>query len=289
MAMSHAPLASLVLALVMAPATGWADDPRPPAPAPAPPVSAPGAKSGKDPAPPPPRAATDAEAKALVDGLAAVARKKAPDVLAALSALEGLRHVEFVKPLVKLLTHEDDGVAIGAARQLEIQRPAGPDDKLVAKEVERVGRDVWRNGFQHPTNKGRPVVRGAIVKVAGAWSITLDAKQFDEVKSLWAREMGNPDPRRSDALLHVIAYVEATRDKRFCRMLAEQIEQPVAGNVNDAANPSAAYWEARWRLWEKIGDPAIDVLKALTGQTFATTADAKAWFQANVKTFKFDW
>lgn len=290
--MAHLRLASLLLALLLAPAHAWADG-APPAPVPAPPAPPPSASSGekpeKAPAPLPTRAATDAEAKAALDGLAATARKKGPDVLAALAALEGLRHPDFVKPLVKCLGHADEGVALGAARHLEIQKPAPADEKVAAKEVERAARDLWKNGHQLPANDRRPVVKAAVVRILGTWSVTLDAKQFDEVRSLWARELGNPDPKRADALRHVIAYVEATKDRRFCRMLAEQIDQPTAANVHDAANPSASWWEARWKVWEQIGDPAVAALKALTGRAFASTAEAKTWFEANEKTFKFDW
>ncbi len=259
-----------LLTLTVATANGWADG----TPAPTPPTS---------------RPATDAEAKPLVEALAAAARKKPPDVLKALTGLEGLQHADFVKPLVKFLSHADDDVALGAAKQLETQKPSGPDEKAVAKEVDRFGKDLWKNGYQHPVNGRRAVVRGAVVKVLGGWTIPLDAKQFDDVKALWARELGNPEPKRAGALLDVIAYVEATKDKRFCRLLAEQIDQPVAGAVNDAANPSAEYWEARWKLWNQIADRCVAALKALTGQAFHATADAKTWFTANEKTFGFSW
>ena len=279
--MTQPRLMTVVLTLLLAPARGWADG----VPAP----SAPGAKPDKAPAPPLVRPATDAESKPLAEALAPTAKKKAPDLLQALTGLEGLQHADFVKPLLKLLSHEETDVAVRAAKYLELQRPTGADEKAVAKEVDRFGKDLWKNGYLHPVNSKRPIVKGAAVKVLGGWSITLDAKQFDEVRSFWARELGNPDPKRAGALSGVIAYVEATKDKRFCRLLAEQIDQPMAGAVNDASNPSAEYWEARWRLWEQIADPAIAALKAVTGQGFLTTADAKKWLAANEKTFGFSW
>jgi hypothetical protein len=288
--MAHARLAPILLTLLVAPVLGGADGPpAPPAQPASPAPSAPAATPEKERTPAATRAATDAEAKALVDALAAAVRKKAPDVLQALTALDGLRHAEFLKPLVKLLAHADDDVALRAAAHLEDQKPSGADEKVVAKEVERVARDLWKSGYQLPVNGKRPVVRGATVRVLGAWAVPLEAKPFDEVKSLWAQEIADPDPRQSAALVHVIAYVEATKDKRFCRLLAEQIDEPTAASVHDAANPTAEYWEARWKVWKQLVDPAVAALKTLTGQTFSTTADAKQWFGANERTFGFHW
>lgn len=276
----------LIAATLLAPAaSGRADD----APTAGRAVPSPAATKPAEPPAPPLRPATDAEARPLVEALAAASRGKPADALRALSALAGLEHAEFIRPLARLIPSEDEEVALAAATCLERRKPTGSDPKSAAKELDRVVRDLWKTGFQHPVNGRRPIVRGAVVRVIGAWGMTLDAKQFDDVRSVWARELGTPDPKRAAAFLHVIAYVEATKDKRLCRLLAEQIDQPTAENVHDAANPSAAYWEARWRLWDRIRDPAIAALTALTGQVFTATADAKKWFAANERAFGFAW
>jgi hypothetical protein len=236
-----------------------------------------------------PRAASAEEAKALLEGLKSVAKKQAPEVLKALDAWKGLQHAEFVKPLSKLLAHEEADVALRAALLLRIQKPVLADAKAAAKEADRAMKEIWKLGFAHPVNDKRPVVQGAIVRLHGAWELRLDDQEFDDVVGLWRQQMGNPDPLRVAALVDVVATAEETKDKRFCRLLAEQIDEPVAGSVNDASNPPASYWEARWKSWREIRDHVVRALKTITGQEFATTAAAKAWFRANERSFGFRW
>jgi hypothetical protein len=269
-----------LLALLAPAAPVRAEDP---APAGAPPAES------KDAAPTEVKAATDEEAKNLVAALEAASKKKAKEVLKSLQAWEGLRHEAFLKPLTKLLRHEDEDVAVRAARILETQKPTGADEKTAAKNVDKALRELWKLAFQQSVNDSRHSVKGAVVKVHGAWGVTLDENEFDEVKSLWRANLGNADVRRVAALVSVVNYVEAAKDKRFSRMLAEQIDEPKAGDVNSPSNPPASYWEARWKGWKAMEAPVQRALKSLTGQEFKTTADAKKWFEANERTYGFRW
>jgi hypothetical protein len=124
---------------------------------------------------------------------------------------------------------------------------------------------------------------GAILAAMGTAKAPLDAKQYDEAESLWRKAPS------AEAMIGVARYFERfQKDKRPCKLLAMWLDEPRPGNVNDGSNPPAAWWEARWKLWDKTKPAAVAALKAITGQHFDATDEAKAWFRANPK-FGFDW
>jgi hypothetical protein len=237
----------------------------------------------------PTKDATPEEAAARIVALEAASKKKAKDVLLELLAWKGLRHESFLKPLTKLLRHENDDVAYRATILLERQKPTGPDEKTAAKNVDKALRELWKLAFQQSVNDRRWAVKGGVVKLHGAWGVTLDEKEFDEVKGIWRSSLGNSDPRRASALVNVTKYVGLVKDKRFSRLLAEMIDEPRAGDVNSASNPPASYWEALWKAWDAMRPHVHAALKALTGQEFKTTADAKKWFEENERSYGFKW
>jgi hypothetical protein len=173
---------------------------------------------------------------------------------------------------VKLLSHPTGDVAARAAAALG-ERP-GPKTAAL----------LWKNGFLHAANDKRPDVQGTIVAAMGALGAELDPKQYDEVKSLWRKAS------TAKALIGIADHFRLVKtDKRHLRLLSEALDEPIATDVNSGSNPPASYWETRWKLW-KATKPAIqEAIKAVTGQTFETSADAKAWFRANERTFGFVW
>jgi hypothetical protein len=232
------------------------------------------------------RVPTDEEVATLLEELKGAAkRKKASEVLPTLEKFAGLTHPDFLKPLTKMLTHEAGEVAVRAARILESQSPVDVDPKVQEKNA----KDLWKSGWAHASNDKRYLVKGAAVRAIGAWGCVLDDRQYDEVERMWRSQLGNPAPERVDALLDVIAYFEKTKDKRFCRHLAEQIDEPIASSPNSPSNPPASWWEARWKTWDKLKGAVNSALKAITGQDFKATADAKKWFEENEKAFGFKW
>ena len=136
---------------------------------------------------------------------------------------------------------------------------------------------IWR-AWIHPSNDKRWGVKSAMLGSLGRLGATLDAKQYDEVERIWKMA---PNAAAMNA---VTAYFTAVRtDKRPCKLLATWLDEPRAGSVNDASNPPAGWWEARWKLWQATKGGAAAALKAITGQTFESSAQAKAWFDANPK------
>ena len=245
------------------------------------------ADPGADEAEEPPEPVPTAEAQRLAKLLdRAAKRRKAADVLPVLEELANRSHASFVKPLSKMLKHESSKVALAAADALQAQRPANEKDR------KKLLKAIWKTGWHDRANKRRYVVQGRIPLIEG--TITkkpIDEKSFKEVKRMWARVLGDPKERYAPALISVCEYVALVKDKRFCRLLAEEIDDPTAADiaVNSPSNPPREWWERRWKMWKPMKAPVVEALEELTGQSFKSTKVAKEWFKENEKEFGFSW
>jgi hypothetical protein len=249
----------LLLSLLATARTGASEEPKPAAPAE---VEKPAALA----------AIGDVEAAPLVRGLESARRAKTlDDALPALAAIEGKTHSSFEAALGKLLSHAQAEVAVRAAAALGER--AGP----------KTGSLLWRSGWLAPANKKRPEVQASVLQAMGRAGVLLDAKQYDEVESLWRKQ---PTVRTTILIAGYFASVKT--DKRPLRLFAEALDEPVAGSVSSPSNPPASYWEARWKAWRATKTDVQAAIRAITGQTFETSAEAKAWFAANPK-FGFSW
>jgi hypothetical protein len=217
-------------------------------------------------------ALSDVEAAPLARGLALAAKGRTLEaVLPALEAIEGKTHATFEAPLVKMLAHSLGEVATRAAMALADR--AGP----------KTGSALWRSGWLAPANKRRPEVQAAVLSAMGRAGLLLDAKQYDEVESLWRKQTN------ARTVTLIAGYFAAVKtDKRPLRLLSEALDEPGAGSVNSPTNPPASYWEARWKMWQATKPAIQEAVQAITGQKFESSAEAKAWFDANPK-FGFDW
>jgi hypothetical protein len=231
------------------------------------------------------REVSDERARELADLLSKAAKKKdAADVIPALEEVEGLSHPEFHKPLLKLLSHRSSEVALKAADVLCDQRL---DDE---KEAGKLAKAVWKQGWQHKANDGRWVVRGRALRAMAQISPEpLATNDLKDVEKMWRAVTGSANKELAPVLADICAYVLATGDKRLCRVLAEEIDEPTSTSPNAANNPPASWWEGRWHLWNQVKGDVHAALKQLTGQTFKTTEEAKAWFEANEREFGFKW
>ena len=68
--------------------------------------------------------------------------------------------------------------------------------------------------------------------------------------------------------------------------LIELIREPIPVNKDDAANPPASYWEARYKLWHASEGWARWALKEITGKEYRTHREWAAWLKKNKKRFK---
>lgn len=223
--------------------------------------------------------ATDEQAKTIVAGLKKAAKKKKlADARPLVEAIDGFKHESFTKPLLKLMTNKLGVVAKLATDALALRCT---EKKVLAK--------IWKNAFSNKVNDKRYAVRARVVRLFGEQGIVLDAKKYKEVERDWRWMFGNPQIHFDQPALDLVVYFALTKDKRHCRWLAEQLDEPIPANPNSPSNPPAEWWERRYKMWQPVKPEVVDALLEITGQEFDTSEEAKAWFEANKKTFKFDW
>lgn len=210
------------------------------------------------------RALTDAEVAPLLEGLKkALKAKVLSEAAPALDALAGVTHPDLEPALAKLLGHNLADVAARAARAMGER--AG--DKTAAT--------LWK-AWASPANERRVDVRAAILDAFATMKAPLDPKQYAQVERLFTDAAS---PAAMDAVTRYFAAVAT--DKRPCKALALWLDEPSPANVHDGSNPPKEWWEARWKLWTKTRPGAVAALKAITGQEFESSEQARAWFAAN--------
>lgn len=222
--------------------------------------------------------ASTEEAKKLLDALKKVAKKKnATLVTPALDAMAGLKHQSWEKTLLKLLRHKSSLVALKTAGMWT--------GRVRDKNV----RKLWKASWGDKINDKRFVVKTKVLRALGLFGHVLDKKQYKDVERDWRWMVGNPNEKYADALIDICFYFEKTKDKRHCRKMAEELDEPLATNPNSPSNPPADWWERRWKMWKPMKVAAVEALKAITGQEFDKTEQARKWFEANEKEFGFKW
>ena len=226
------------------------------------------------------------EAKRLEKLLTKAAKaRKVADVIQALDEVGEQSHPSFQKPLLKMLTHESSRVAMRAADQLALQQLE------TEKAQKKLGKAIWRKGFTDRKNHRRPNVKGRIIYATSAveGGAQLDNNRFKDLERHWRTVIGDPRESNAPGIVAVCEYVRLAKDKRLCRMLAEEIDEPGTTAVNSPTNPPAEWWERRWKMWKQYKAEIVESLEELTGESFKDTAAAKAWFEANGKEFGFRW
>ena len=183
-----------------------------------------------------PEPLSDEEAKRLEKLLTSAAkRRKQEEVLPALDEVGDRSHPSFQKPLLKMLTHELTRVAERAADLLARQKSE------TERDAAKLGKSIWKKGFSDRKNNRRPTVQGRVVYATAAveGGAELDAARFREVERLWRAVVGDPQEANAGAIIAVCDYVRLTKDKRLCRLLAEEIDEPGTTAVNSPTNPPA--------------------------------------------------
>jgi hypothetical protein len=231
------------------------------------------------------RLATDEEAAEVVEALKAAARRRdASDVLPSLEKAEGLCHPDFGAHLVKLVTHGSTEVCLAAADVL------GQQVLLEEKERGKLAKELWKRGWSHPDNADRTSVRSRVLRAIGLLSpAPLGGRESKEVERVWRGVTGNPAEALAPILSDILHYARTTGDKSLFRPIAEEIDEPLAKDVNSGTNPPAAWWEARWHLWNQVKAEVATTLKAMTGREFKTTEEAKAWAETQPRNAGYDW
>jgi HEAT repeat protein len=208
----------------------------------------------------------DRAAKAAVDGLAKALKtaQNLADRSAALEQLAGGANAQLVKPLVRLVETDKATTIQRRAVQLLANQPAaaaGPAllkllDNLRVKTSAPVAAEVVR-ALSHCGYE------------AGCW---------DRLAALFEQSYATEFVPLHVAVLDV-AIVH--KEKLALPLLLRNLDEPVPSDVDAAHNPPAEYWKARWTSWSQWRDKVKEALFTITGQRFASAAEAKAWLDKN--------
>ena len=244
----------------------------PPAPAPAPaPTPTPGENpaDGAAPAPAPVIVVApwdDKTAKAAVDEWTK-AQKGTPSMAERNRALElfaGGSNKLLVKPLEKVI--ETD-------KHVTIRQRA---TELLANQPPKEANAAIRRLLKNASVGSHPNLCGSLVRALPRCGYT--PTQWPELDGLFERQYALDRVPLQEALLELIT---TTKEKQAIPILLRNLDEPLAENVHDGANPPAEYWEARWKSWNVWKGKVKEALFAVTGQRFSTAAEAKAWLQKN--------
>jgi hypothetical protein len=114
--------------------------------------------------------------------------------------------------------------------------------------------------------------------VRGLQRIGYQPRQWADIDSLFDKEYSAERVILQEAILDLVI---AKKEVQAVELLLRNLDEPVPANVDDKANPNAAYWEARWKAWRIWRTKLKEALFAVTGQRFSTADEARAWLKKN--------
>jgi hypothetical protein len=182
----------------------------------------------------------------------------------ALDALAAGSHKLLVKPLAVVVENEKLMVIRTRAAQLLGNQPAADANGTI------------RRLLNNPRVASHPQVMGALLKALARCGY--DKAQWKEIEDLFDREYHLERVPMQEAWLELVI---AHKEKQALPILLRNLDEPIPENVDAGSNPPAAYWEARWKSWDRWRGKVRDALFAVTGQRFSTAAEAKTWLQKN--------
>jgi len=208
----------------------------------------------------------DRAAKAAVDALARSLKtaQNLADRSAALEQLAGGANAQLVKPLVRLVETDKATTIQRRAVQLLANQPAATAGPALQKLL-----DNLRVKTSAPV--AAEVVR-ALSRCGyepGCW---------DRLAALFE---GNYSTEFVPLHVAVLELATAHKEKLSLPLLLRNLDEPVPTDVDAAPNPPAEYWKARWTSWSQWHDKVKEALYTVTGQRFASAAEAKAWIDKN--------
>lgn len=215
---------------------------------------------------PAPRDLDDKEAKEVVKTWRQKT-KGTPTLAQKLQALEELgtgRHAELVTVLAAVVQSEKALSVRRRAAEMLSQQPADAANGAIVKLLGTTGvSDV-------------PAVQADLVR--GLMRTGYQPKQWTDLDSLFDRDYSADRVPLQEAILDLVI---AKKEAQAIEVLLRNLDEPVPVNVDDAANPPAQYWEARYKAWRVWRTKLKDALFAVTGQRFTTAAEARAWLKKN--------
>ena len=212
---------------------------------------------------PPPKELDDATAKKALASLWKPQEKLTlAQKVERIETLRDVQHKSFVKPLTALVQNETQlTVRKAAALALSRQPAASARPALLALlKDERMAPEVLA-----------VVVEG----LAGAGYQSAD---WTSVAPHFEKDFL---PARYALQKQVIKLAARHKEKQAVKLLLHHIDEPIPDNVDAASNPPAEYWEKRYKAWQAWREDVKDAVFQITGQSFSTRKEARAWLKVN--------
>ncbi len=183
----------------------------------------------------------------------------------ALAQLLGGSNPRLIKPLAEVVAKDASVVIRKQAVTLLANQPADKANGVIRRLL--ADGDVTEN----------PQVHAELIRALSRCGY--EPKHWDELDL--DRAFGAYGPERVPVHEAILDLVVAHEEKRALPLLLNNLDEPIPENVDDATNPPADYWKARWQSWAVWRGRVKDALFAVTGQRFSTADEAKAWLEKN--------
>lgn len=208
----------------------------------------------------------DRQARAALDKFKKAYKARAPEKqkLDALKELRSGKSKKLVKPLVNVIKTErkHQSCRILAAELL------GNQDNMRKRLLSLINDTKI---------KSNPDVLAALIRAYSKGSY--DSRDWGDFKKLFYKDIDNPKyPQVQKAVVQMIG---DNKELGGLDLLVEHMEGPEPVNVDDPSNPPAAYWERRWKNWEKWRQDAKNAMFKITGEHFTSRKEAKTWVSKN--------
>jgi len=145
------------------------------------------------------------------------------------------------------------------AREAEVQATAA---RLIGNIPGKASTALLYKTFKDKKiRKGKPIVVAALIDAMGRLDFE---RALKDVHS----EFNSEGPK--EVMRACVRYFGQVRckDKGVVRKLCRELSAPEPSNVDSATNPSASYWETRWKTWSYYRRDVSWSLKEITGQSF---------------------
>ncbi len=231
------------------------------------------APKSPEPAPPAPQATAalvedwdDARTKlALKEFDKRIKGRSLKDKLDAVALLAGGRNAKLVAPLANVVARD------GA---LTVRKSAA---ELLSNQPEREAKPAVMRLLGNSELNGVPEVQATLVTALSRLGYQRK-RDWAAVDGLFERDYAE---NRLSLQRAILALAKEHREIEAVDMLVRNLGEPIPENPDDASNPPAEYWEARWKAWQAWRPEVKEALLTITGQQFSTPKEAKDWLREN--------
>ena len=214
------------------------------------------------------RKVEDREARRLIREFDKAVKARKASLSARLTAVQNLglnSNGLFVKPLLRT-------ARIDKAKSVKQAAIAA-----IGNQPPRQARSALNMLLKKTSITSEPNITAAIIKAFDKGSYQV--KDYKTFKGLFERSLA--DQRCVAAQIAILELFGHQKEVQAAQYLSMHIDAPEPAWVDDASNPPASYWEARWKNWQKWRNHLKEALFQITGQRFASNKEARAWLKKN--------